>query len=221
MTKPMTSDSEFALQLYRLMQKFKDFNLDNEPYSYDILGFSEWLEFEEKVADGGSSTDGSANTEASCKLAPKAQSEAPSVDEILDELFAPLIDSPNLTLTSVYWKEAKAKINRLIAGAEENGILKGLYQARYATEPGSEEEQRIDNQIAELSNLSKTIAQETRYGSEIFTTMEARPLSGGWMFDDKVGNLFRYRKWWEFWKPERIYLAQPKDNLNKERLGHD
>ena len=113
------------------------------------------------------------------------------------------------------------EINRLIVETEENGILKGLYQARYATEPGSEEEQRIDNQIAELSNLSKTIAQETRYGSEIFTTMEARPLSGGWMFDDKVGNLFRYRKWWEFWKPERIYLAQPKDNLNKERLGHD
>lgn len=85
----------------------------------------------------------------------EAQSEAPSVD-ILDEIFAPLIDSPNLTLTSVYWKEAKTKINRLIAGAEENGILKGLYQARYATEPGSEEEQRIDNQIAELSNnLSK------------------------------------------------------------------
>lgn len=47
-------------------------------------------------------------------------------------------------------------INRLIIGAEENGILKGLYQARYATEPGSGEEQRIDNQIAELSNnLSK------------------------------------------------------------------
>lgn len=160
----MTSDSEFALQLYRLMQKFKDFNLDNEPYSYDILGFSEWLEFEEKVADGGSSTDGSANTEASCKLAPKAQSEAPSVDDelekILDRLAVRMYDEGQLDKPSLMGRqvaivninEAKAKINRLIAGAEENGILKGLYQARYATEPGSEEEQRIDNQIAELSN---------------------------------------------------------------------
>lgn len=94
----------------------------------------------------------------------KPQSEAPSVDE-LDEILVNLLLGKNFTSEIENWQaqadnkaiqQSKAKINRLIAGAEENGILKGLYQARYATEPGSEEEQRIDNQIAELSNnLSK------------------------------------------------------------------
>jgi hypothetical protein len=98
----------------------------------------------------------------------KAQSEAPSVDGLTDILDSfhnrmlqaqPFDNDPTKEESSLIegiWDETEAKINRLIAGAEENGILKGLYQARYATEPGSEEEQRIDNQIAELSNnLSK------------------------------------------------------------------
>jgi hypothetical protein len=33
---------------------------------------------------------------------------------ILDEIFAPLIDSPSLTLTTTYWKEAKRQIQALI-----------------------------------------------------------------------------------------------------------
>ena len=32
----------------------------------------------------------------------------------LDEIFAPLIDSPSLTLTTAYWDEAKAAITSLI-----------------------------------------------------------------------------------------------------------
>lgn len=104
-----------------------------------------------------------ANTETHSELAQEAQSEAPSVDSQIDEVFdwllALYIDTDDAYMVEEMEEDRpifRAKINRLIAGAEENGILKGLYQARYATEPGSEEEQRIDNQIAELSNnLSK------------------------------------------------------------------
>mgnify|MGYP000656238697 CR=1 FL=1 len=73
--------------------------------------------------------------------------EETEITELFNQYCDPTIASPALF---------EMAINRLIIGAEENGILKGLYQARYATEPGSGEEQRIDNQIAELSNnLSK------------------------------------------------------------------
>lgn len=94
----------------------------------------------------------------------QAQSEAPSVETLRQILATLFSDGRSIghirAVSAKEWEQiiggAEAKINRLIAGAEENGILKGLYQARYATEPGSEEEQRIDNQIAELSNnLSK------------------------------------------------------------------
>lgn len=94
----------------------------------------------------------------------EAQSEAPSVDTLKQVLATLFSDGRSIghirAVTAKEWEQiigsAEAKINRLITGAEENGILKGLYQARYATEPGSGEEQRIDNQIAELSNnLSK------------------------------------------------------------------
>lgn len=33
----------------------------------------------------------------------------------LDEIFAPLIDSPSLTLTTTYWDEAKQAIKQLVA----------------------------------------------------------------------------------------------------------
>ncbi len=39
-----------------------------------------------------------------------AQGNSKSEDTSLDDIFAPLIDSPNLTLTSVYWYEAKQSI---------------------------------------------------------------------------------------------------------------
>lgn len=32
----------------------------------------------------------------------------------LDEIFAPLIDSPSLTLTTIYWDEAKQSLTSLI-----------------------------------------------------------------------------------------------------------
>jgi len=35
-------------------------------------------------------------------------------NERLDEIFAPLIDSPSLTLTTAYWDEAKQAITSLI-----------------------------------------------------------------------------------------------------------
>jgi len=35
-------------------------------------------------------------------------------NERLDEIFAPLIDSPSLTLTTAYWDEAKQTITSLI-----------------------------------------------------------------------------------------------------------
>ena len=35
-------------------------------------------------------------------------------NERIDEIFAPLIDSPSLTLTTTYWDEAKAAIASLI-----------------------------------------------------------------------------------------------------------
>ncbi len=35
-------------------------------------------------------------------------------DERLDEIFAPLIDSPTLTLTTTYWDEAKQALTSLI-----------------------------------------------------------------------------------------------------------
>ena len=44
----------------------------------------------------------------------------------LDEIFAPLIDSPSLTLTTAYWDEAKAAITSLIKElvAEAKPLLK-------------------------------------------------------------------------------------------------
>ena len=60
----------------------------------------------------------------------QAQSEAPSLDE-LDKIFAPLIDSPSLALTNVYWEEAKAKINRLIVEAELRGFDKAFDSHAY------------------------------------------------------------------------------------------
>ena len=35
-------------------------------------------------------------------------------NERLDKIFAPLIDSPSLTLTTTYWDEAKADLTSLI-----------------------------------------------------------------------------------------------------------
>lgn len=43
-------------------------------------------------------------------LEAKRMSNSKSEDTSLDDIFAPLIDSPNLTLTSVYWYEAKQSI---------------------------------------------------------------------------------------------------------------
>ena len=42
-----------------------------------------------------------------------------------------------------------------IEKAKAQGIEKGLLQARYATEPGSAEEKRIDNQLDELKKYLK------------------------------------------------------------------
>lgn len=44
------------------------------------------------------------------KYSNSSQSNSKSEDTSLDDIFAPLIDSPNLTLTSVYWYEAKQSI---------------------------------------------------------------------------------------------------------------
>jgi hypothetical protein len=40
----------FAEDLQDLIAKFKKFQLENDtPYAYDLLGFSEWLEFEKEI----------------------------------------------------------------------------------------------------------------------------------------------------------------------------
>ena len=63
----------------------------------------------------------------------EAQSEAPSVDSQIDEVFdwllALYIDTDDAYMVEEMEEDRpifRAKINRLIAGAEENGILKGV-----------------------------------------------------------------------------------------------
>lgn len=40
--------SEFAHLMKSLVQQFRQFNLEDEAYSYDLIGFGDWLEFEYK-----------------------------------------------------------------------------------------------------------------------------------------------------------------------------
>lgn len=86
-----------------------------------------------KVTDDVPEQSGSANTESSRELAQEAQSEAPSVDSQIDEVFdwllALYIDTDDAYMVEEMEEDRpifRAKINRLIAGAEENGILKGV-----------------------------------------------------------------------------------------------
>lgn len=38
------------MEFIKLLGKFRKFQLDNdEPYGFDLLGFMEWLEFDEKI----------------------------------------------------------------------------------------------------------------------------------------------------------------------------
>lgn len=48
-------------------------------------------------------------TSASTSTPPNTES-----DKSIDELFAPLIDSPSLTLTTTYWNEAKSELYSLL-----------------------------------------------------------------------------------------------------------
>ena len=48
-------------------------------------------------------------TSASTSTSPNTES-----DKSIDELFAPLIDSPSLTLTTTYWNEAKSELYSLL-----------------------------------------------------------------------------------------------------------
>jgi hypothetical protein len=60
------------------------------------------------------------------------------LEEILDEIFAPLIDNPNLTLTTTYWNEAKRQINALITKARIDEVKKIWGHAREHTITGIE-----------------------------------------------------------------------------------
>jgi hypothetical protein len=65
-------------------------------------------------------------------------------DNILDEIFAPLIDSPSLTLTTTYWKEAKRQIREFI----EQQVLIGRIDELESFYTTSSE--WIDRRLAEL-----------------------------------------------------------------------
>ena len=65
-------------------------------------------------------------------------------DERLDEIFAPLIDSPSLTLTTAYWDEAKAAITSLIKELVE--------EAKPAMAIISDEEMGIDRARKSAAN---------------------------------------------------------------------
>lgn len=38
--------SDFIVMLHEVLNDFREFNLEETPYSYDILGLDEYLEFE-------------------------------------------------------------------------------------------------------------------------------------------------------------------------------
>ena len=91
-----------------------------------------------KVSEDGSSTDDHANTEVSRELAPKAQSEAPSVDSQIDEAFdwllASYIDTDDAYMIEEMEEDRpifRAKINRLIDDTRKTAYRRG-YQAGHA-----------------------------------------------------------------------------------------
>ena len=51
-------------------------------------------------------------------------------NERLDDIFAPIIDSPSLTLTTTYWDEAKQAITSLIKELVAEANLPNEYQDR-------------------------------------------------------------------------------------------
>lgn len=123
-----------------------------------------------KVTEEGSSTDDHANTKPSRELAPKAQSEAPSVEQLLDHLVQSVQEIPRLPKVDIkdhegikksmehyYSERAKwveltaSKINRLIVEQQIN-LLEDLPSGNW----GILEKQDVTDKIEQLSNnLSK------------------------------------------------------------------
>lgn len=72
------------------------------------------------------------------------------------------------------------------------------------------------------------INQDTRYSRNSPVALyRSIPISGAWMFDEKRGELFTYRRWWQFWKRGKVYVeTAPGSNKfkkwkNQQKGGED
>ena len=82
-------------------------------------------------------------------------------NERLDEIFAPLIDSPSLTLTTAYWDEAKqaltSLIKELVAEARIDELSQLLDEGEGGYPDGCEAVHlhSIEDRIAQLTQSNK------------------------------------------------------------------
>lgn len=76
----------------------------------------------------------------------------PVNNQWLDELFAPLIDSPSLTLTTTYWNEAKAAILSKLESIEQEAELYGrLHETIEMFQSGTIASYKYSQRHAELT----------------------------------------------------------------------